>query len=105
VVEERVDGANEVLEVNPGHELTSAAGRASQTASDERQKRVEYAPASGLIVIADRSATLRVFGVAASWRARSHACATSMLKFQVPGAPGSCPPIWPVGSSFGASKR
>jgi hypothetical protein len=46
-------------------------------------------PASPLIVIADRSATLRVFGVRASSSAPSHARATSMLKFQALGALGS----------------
>ena len=69
-------------------------------------RRVSKMPSgSGLIVIADRRPTLRVFEVADCFSARSHACATSMLKFQAPGVPASWPPIRPLVSSFGASKR
>ena len=55
-------------------------------------------PRSGLIVIAERSATLRVRGVDASSSARSHAVATSMLNRHVSGASGSAPPIVPCSS-------
>ena len=53
--------------------------------------------------MADRSATLRVPGTTASSNAASHARATSMLNFHVPGASGSAPPTSPDASSFGAS--
>src|SRR5262245_20628884 len=47
--------------------------------------RMNTAPTSSIHLMAERSATLRVFGVATSSSARSHACATSMLKFQALG--------------------
>jgi hypothetical protein len=50
-------------------------------------------------------ATLRVRGVWASACIFSHALAMSMLYFQYEGASGSSPPMTPVASSFGASKR
>jgi hypothetical protein len=46
-------------------------------------------PRSGLITIAERSATLRVRGVGASASAASHALAMSMLVRQYAGASGS----------------
>ncbi len=55
------------------------------------------------MIIADRSFTLRVPLAGASSSAFSHAVATSMLKRQVSGAPGSAPPITPDTSSLGAS--
>jgi hypothetical protein len=62
-------------------------------------------PRSGLMIIALRSATLRVCGVFASFCAFSHALAISMLNFQELGASGSSPPRSPVDSSLPASKR
>jgi hypothetical protein len=62
-------------------------------------------PALGVITIAERMSTLRVFGVAAAFSSRSHFFTTSMLKRQVSGALGSDPPMMPVASSFGASNR
>lgn len=53
-------------------------------------------PGSGLIVIAERSAILRVRGVGASLNARSHAVATSMLKDHSRGASDS----WPLSDEF-----
>ena len=44
-------------------------------------------------------------GVSASFAARSHEVAISMLKFQLSGTSGSFPPTMPVTSSFAASKR
>jgi len=46
-------------------------------------------PRSGLSVIADRSATLRVRGVTAASNSASHARATSMLNVHVEGASAS----------------
>ena len=61
-------------------------------------------PRSGLIVIAERSATLRVRGVARLVeRALPGAVATSMLNRHVSGASGSPPPRMPVASSLAAS--
>jgi len=57
------------------------------------------------MIMAERRATRRVHGTVASCRVRSHARATSMLNRQVSGAPGSDPPMMPVASSFGVSKR
>jgi hypothetical protein len=44
------------------------------------------------MIIADRSSTRRVPGVAASVAVRSHVRATSTLKRHVSGMPGSSPP-------------
>jgi hypothetical protein len=55
------------------------------------------------MIIAERSSTVRVSGVAASSASRSQARATSMLKRHVSGTPGSSPPRTPVSSSLGAS--
>lgn len=52
-----------------------------------------------------RSAIRRVRGVFASRSACSQARAMSMLTFQYAGASASSPPIRPVTSSLGASKR
>ena len=62
-------------------------------------------PRSGLMVIAERINTRRVRGTAAAMQARSHASATRILKCHDAGASRSAPPICPVTSSLGASKR
>jgi hypothetical protein len=60
-------------------------------------------PASGLITIAERSSTVRVFGRASSVAAASHCFATSIENRHVSGAPGSSPPSTPFASSLAAA--
>ena len=60
-------------------------------------------PASGLIVIAERSATFRVRRVSASVAAPFPRARDIDAEFQEAGAPASAPPITPVMSSFAAS--
>ena len=86
-------------ELSLGAMVTLASLRGGKVAVVEER----LPPGSGLIVIAERRTTLRVRGVVASLNARSQAAATSVLKRQVSGAPGSEPPRRPVVSSLGAS--
>ena len=62
-------------------------------------------PRSGLIVIAERSSTLRVAGTIAASQAASQSRATSTLNRHASGALFSEPPRIPVASSLPASKR
>ena len=105
MLDQPASGRDEILVVDPRHELPAIAGAPAQTVPHEADQRIEYTPGSGLSVIAERSATFRVRPVCASLNASSQARATLMLNCHALGAPSSPPPRAPDLSSFGLSYR
>ena len=96
---------DEVLVVNPRHELPAVAGAAAEAVARQAEERVEHA--SRVRTQRHRRPQRNLSGpsVTASSKARSHARATSMLNRQELGAFDSWPPRMPECSSFGLSYR